>query len=230
MRAFVIEEGVRRAGVNHELGGFVMRLQLALVGANRLHRNALIGFAKQPQNRGGHLLRGLIVQLAAPVKHHHRADILAHPGHHQRQPAAHAEADDSCPFGFDKWLGNQIIDRALNILDRPGAVKFHRQLASFVWLGGFPPAIQVWRQRDEALAREAPGDILDVVVQPPPFLNHDDAGKRPRALRPRQVARHEITVARKLDHAHMSTRVLSIQAFHSCFSITYSPYNTVSPK
>jgi len=81
-------------------------------------------------------------------------------------------------------------------------VEFHHELARLVGLGGDLAVVEVGRQRGEACGGDAARDVLDVVVETPPLLDHDDAGEGTVALGPGQVAlkRLALPVAGVLGH------------------------------
>src|SRR5262245_51964214 len=61
-----------------------------------------------------------------------------------------------------------------------------------------PAAVEIGRERDEAVAREAVAHVADVVDEAPPLLDHEDAG--PAARRgPREIAPYGLPAARELD-------------------------------
>ena len=70
----------------------------------------------------------------------------------------------------------QMLDRAGDVLVR-GAdeVEAAHHVVGLVRLLRHAALVEVGRQRVVARAREAIGDAADLVVQPPPFLDHDDA-------------------------------------------------------
>ena len=73
----------------------------------------------------------------------------------------------------------RYVDRARHVLGRLLDVERHHQLAGFVGLVRDDPAVDVGRERDEALGREAVAHLLDLVVEAPPLLEHDHPGARP---------------------------------------------------
>ena len=71
----------------------------------------------------------------------------------------------------------QVLDRAAQILvGRAGKIEALHHVVGFVRFRGDPAFVKVWRDGVVAGARKAVGDAADLVVQPPPFLNHDHAG------------------------------------------------------
>jgi hypothetical protein len=71
----------------------------------------------------------------------------------------------------------QVVDRAANVLVRgAGKIQAVHQVAGLVRLLRDAALEQVGRQGVEAGAGEAVGDAADLVVEPPPFLDHHHAG------------------------------------------------------
>jgi hypothetical protein len=60
--------------------------------------------------------------------------------------------------------------------------------------------IEVGRQRGEPFTGEAPGYVLDVVVEPPPLLDNDDAREGPVAVGASQVTVDVFAVSGKGNH------------------------------
>ena len=73
-----------------------------------------------------------------------------------------------------------LVDGAAHVLGGLLDVQRHHQLAGLVGLGGRLAVVQVGGEGDEALGGEAVAHVLDVVDQPPPLLDHDDAGAAAR--------------------------------------------------
>ena len=95
----------------------------------------------------------------------------------------------SCPLA-------QVIDGAAQVLARGREVHAHEQLSRLVGLGGLNPVVHVRCQRRETLRGEAVRDVLDVVDETPPLLDHDDT--RPAAVG--EIPAACATVAPELDH------------------------------
>ena len=88
-------------------------------------------------------------------------------------------------------------DRTGHVLRRLVEVQRHHQLAGAVGFGGALAVVQVGRERREPRGGEAIDDVGDVRHQPPPLLDHDDAGTAAVAG---QVAVARVAVGRKSQH------------------------------
>lgn len=90
------------------------------------------------------------------------------------QRAAHAEAHRgklAAPHA------TQVIDGAANVLMRgAGEIQAVHQVAGLICVLRNAALEQVGRQGSEPGPREAVGNPADLVVQPPPFLDHHHAG------------------------------------------------------
>ncbi len=80
-------------------------------------------------------------------------------------------------------VAEQVGDGAPHVADRACGVELHGELARIVGLARPPAVVEVRRERDEALAREAIGDVPDVRHEAPPLLDDDDAGALAAARR-----------------------------------------------
>jgi hypothetical protein len=105
-------------------------------------------------------------------------------------------------------VAGQIVHRAGHVAH--GAVDRHRvhQLRGPVHLGvlGQVAVVQVGGEGGEALGGQAVTHALELGVQPPPLLHHDDP-RRGTLLRRGQVAARPVAVAVELHHvAHARRR------------------------
>ena len=98
----------------------------------------------------------------------------------------------------DRVVGDQEVDGTGEVTGGPIDRQVGHQLAGLVRVVRRRAAVQVGRERDEALSRQPVGDARDVVGQPPPLLDHDDAGAA-AGLRHREVAVGVVAVAGELD-------------------------------
>ena len=82
----------------------------------------------------------------------------------------------------------QLVDGAAHVARRLLHLHRHHRLARLVGLTGLHllAVVEVGRQRDEAGRGEAVADVVDVVDEAPPLLDHDHARAR---CRPPGVAR-----------------------------------------
>src|SRR4029077_15451418 len=90
--------------------------------------------------------------------------------------AAHAPADDADAAGVDILALGEISERRLESGDRAVLRQSAHELVRFVRCRGDFSAIEIGRESYVAFFRVALCLILDPVVQPPPFLNDDEAG------------------------------------------------------
>ena len=99
----------------------------------------------------------------------------------EREPAAHAEADDAHAVAGHRVVAAEVVDGAGHVLGRLLDVQRHHQLTGLVGLRMGPSlaVVQVGRERDEPFAGVPVAHLLDLVVEPPPLLDHDDPGPRP---------------------------------------------------
>ena len=67
-------------------------------------------------------------------------------------------------------------------------------MLGFLRLEGELAPVEVRHERPVPGRRELVGDPLDLIVQAPPFLNHDDAGCHGAAGRFGQVSFHDLPV------------------------------------
>ena len=120
----------------------------------------------------------------------HRRVAVGEPGRGDRgERAAHAEAHDRGPF----QARLEVLQRALHLdLGSPDPIEPLHQVVGLVGHGRHPAVVEVGRGRREPGRREALGHALDLVVQAPPFLDHDDAGAR--AVHLGQIARRRAAV------------------------------------
>src|SRR5258708_37868027 len=86
-----------------------------------------------------------------------------------------------------------------SVFGRVGNVQRHHQLPRLVGTIGCGAMIEVRREREEALRRQAVADISDVSVQPPIFVEHENARSSP-AYRTCEIARCHPPVRSKIDH------------------------------
>lgn len=137
--------------------------------------------------------------------------VVAQGGKHESKPAAHAVADDPNPVAVTALLHR--VDGPRHVLCSLVELQRHHLLASLVRLGDLHPVVEVGRKRDETLGGEPVADVLYVIDQPPPLLDHDDPGAG-AALWNGEVALTGRAVARKLDHlAHGRERYSYVPAW-----------------
>lgn len=113
---------------------------------------------------------------------------------HQREAPTHAEPGGT-HLGATGPLGEQV-DRTTQVLAGGGEVHAHHQLARRVGLGGGFAVVQVGGECGEPLRCEPVGDVLDVVDETPPFLDHDHPG--PTTVG--KVSRAHPAIALECDH------------------------------
>src|SRR5208282_149104 len=102
------------------------------------------------------------------------------------------------------FLRAQPFHRGLKIRDAVFLLQPAHQLRGTIGLGGNAMAlsrVQVRRDREITLARQPPGEIADVVVQPPPFLHYD---RRRRWLDSRRLGDIRLERARTARVGHFT--------------------------
>ena len=113
--------------------------------------------------------------------------------------SAHAEADRASPVALGLVKPEQVVDSPAQILFDLVDRERHHELAGIIGAGCRPTVIHVRSERDEPLLGEAIGHVRDVIDEPPPLLNHEDAG--PAALPGRrQVPATGLLVRGELNH------------------------------
>ena len=100
----------------------------------------------------------------------------------------------------DRRVAREIVDGAAHVA--AGTIRRHalhevRGLVHLVVPGQFP-VIEIGRQRDEAGGGEPIRHLLDAGIEPPPFLDDQDAGARTRGGL-REIARRQIAIAAELN-------------------------------
>ena len=195
----VVEEGVVGAGVDEHLHVLAQVLQLLLQGAHRVGVGEVVLLGVVALHGGGQV--GVVGLGRRPRDHAveggdglHRVGPLA--GEHQGQAAAHAEPDDA--HAAASGAVAHVVDGAAHVLGRLLQVERHHLLARLIGLGRGLAVVQIGGQGHEALAGQPVADLLDVVDQAPPLLDHDEAGAVAAGGR-REVALSGGAVARKLD-------------------------------
>jgi hypothetical protein len=103
--------------------------------------------------------------------------VEAHAGREPRH--MHGGADGQRPAHAETHRGNlaaeasQVVDRTTNVLVcGAGKIEAVHQVAGLVRLLRDAALVEVGRQCVEPGAGEAVGDAADLVVEPPPFLDH----------------------------------------------------------
>src|SRR3989304_5346006 len=87
------------------------------------------------------------------------------------------------------------------------------QLAGLVGIRRDLAVVEVRGEGYVPFARVPLGHVLDVVVEPPPLLDHDHRRRRPRALRLRQIRPDPVPVPHELDRvAHYGPSFLILTA------------------
>src|SRR5207249_3217241 len=118
----------------------------------------------------------------------------------QREPPAGTESGHADAAPGHGVVAAQVVDRTGQVLRRLLDIERHHHLRGLVGLVHRDlAAVHVGRERDEALARVPVAHLFDLLVEPPPLLDHDDAGAA-AALRHRDVALRLTAVARERDH------------------------------
>src|SRR5437867_6515143 len=196
-RVLVVEERVVDVRVDVDLGLLAGLLDGGVNGAGVVGLHELVLLGEEAEYGPAELaVIGLHVGMDA-VEVDDRADLRIHGAGEERELAAHAEADGAHLLA--RGLRGQIIDGAPQVLLGLADVERHEELAGPVGLVGRLAVIHVGRQRGESLGGEAVADVLDVLHQPPPLLDHEHA--RALARRgSRQVARGLAAVRGKLRH------------------------------
>jgi hypothetical protein len=97
-------------------------------------------------------------------------------------------------------MRGDVVHRSTHLLLGLRHVHRHHLLLGLVRLLGGLAVEQVRRQRDVALRGEAVANAADVIVDPPPLLEHDDAGAF--ALGLGEVALRRCAVRLELDLGH----------------------------
>ena len=168
MRGVVEEELDVGPGLRADLGllaaGVLGRVEVVALAVVALHRGGQTGV------RGGH-------GGADPVERDGGGDLGALlSGQHQHEAAAHAEADGAHGAAGHRVVGQQEVDGAAEVLRGLVDGQGHHHRAGLVGVVRGPAAVQVRRQGDEPGGGQAVGDVGDVVGQPPPLLDDQDAG------------------------------------------------------
>ena len=138
------------------------------------------------------------------VEVHARPDRFVAARTEQRELPAHAEAHDADSIAL-RTLGEEEVARAAEILLRLLDVERHHELAGVVRGGRRLAVVEVGGERHVALRGEAVGDVLDVADEPPPLLDHDDAGTG-AALGARKISLGGTAVRGELDHRAFACR------------------------
>ena len=168
------------SGVIVELDvGAGLGADLHFLGLRLLDRVEAVLLAVVALHCGGDAGVGLRHGRPHTVERHRGAHLVALlGGEQQHESATHAEADGPDLGPGDPFVRQQVVDGAAEVgrslVDRQLA----HHLAGLVGVVGHPPAVQVGREGHKTCGGEAVGNCGDVVVEPPPLLDHDDAGAR----------------------------------------------------
>ncbi len=199
----VVRERVVGVRVGEELDVLAEPLQLLFELADRLGVGEVVIGGVMALHRGLQLrVVGLRVgPRDEPVIRHDRLDrVRSQRREPEREPAAGAEAGDADAAAAHGVVALEVVDRAGQVLGGLLDVQRHHHLGRLV---GLPDrnlaAVHVGPEGDEPFARVPVAHLLDLLVEPPPLLDHDDAGTAP-AVRHRQVALRLTTVARERHH------------------------------
>ena len=120
------------------------------------------------------------------VVHHHRVELVGEQQPCLQRPTAAETPADAADARCERVLLEilvslaQVGTRGIRLRDELG----HQSLR-FLRRGGGLAVVEVDGERDVTFAGEAPRGGLDVVVEPPPLVDHDDSGQ---AARPRRAA------------------------------------------
>src|SRR5579875_328163 len=116
------------------------------------------------------------------IKRRYRIYFIARAGQKQRIAAAHAKPDHSNLLAVNLLALAHPLHGALQISHAVALLKRHHKLRCFIRIGRNlvpKPRVQVGRHGEVALSSKPRRNILDMVIQSPPFLDHHDRWKRP---------------------------------------------------
>ena len=183
--------------LDHRSGGLLADLALLLPGI--VHRVEGVLFAVVGLNGGVDPAEAVRDGLADAVERDRGADAGPLLGRQQEdEPATHTESDGADGRGGHALVRQQEVHRAAEVPRRAVLRQIGHELTRLVGVMGHPAAEQVGRECDEALAGERVRDTGDVVGEPPPLLDDDDA--RPAARGGEgEIAVCRRTVARERD-------------------------------
>ena len=132
------------------------------------------------------------------VEVRHGADPSVPGARGEGELTAHAESGDTDLGPLDRVGVEELEGRGVEVAEGPRDLEIQHQATGRVGFGPGLPAVEIGRQGDEALAGQPVADISDVIDQPPPLLDHQDAGTPP-GRRYGEVGRHDIAVTREPD-------------------------------
>src|SRR3990172_2905926 len=208
----VVEEAVGGARIDLHLPGLPELLERLLEPLDVVPGDPDVRVAVDVEDRAGQVLeRGLVGDLA--IVGRGGPDVLAAAGEQERVGAAHAEAGDSDAIPPDLLHAPEVRDGAQQVLDGVLAAEGPHQLAGLVGIRRDLAVVEVRGEGHVPFARVPLGHVLDVVVEPPPLLDHDHRRRRPRALRLRQIRPDPVPVPHELDRvAHYGPSFLILTA------------------
>src|SRR5579884_2232448 len=184
--ALVAVEAVAGLGVADDFGLLARRRRRRPQLLDTVDRDALVEVAVEPEPRRPQPRRLLDQRPEAEAAFGHAAAVesvggaeVAPGGGDERHRAAHAEADDpGLPEGDPR--PGQVVEGSVDVGHHPVGGQLlhvrhdHRHVA-VAELGVAAAVEEVGGHRQPALGGEAPGDVLDVVVDAERLLDHDDA-------------------------------------------------------
>lgn len=169
-----VRECVTGARVDFEIHGFRQRMHAHLKGSNFGRRYQAIKRAKVSQHPGMNTADAAQVCWQLAIIHHtSRKPRLTH-RELQRQSAAHGPAQHADVCGVNVGTAYQIIKCRLQITERSILWQIAAEFARFRAVSRDFAGVEVHGQHQIAVRRQMCGLLSYPVVQPPPFMNHDN--------------------------------------------------------
>src|ERR1051326_3946952 len=179
-----VHERVPRAGIDLDVGALAGGLERALEGLDVFRRNALVLLAEVAEDRGRQRLDPLGIGDEVAVVDDRRGELRLREREVERVAAAEAPADDADAAGVDVLPRRQVLEGVLQIGHGAVVRQPARELVRLAHVLRHLAAIEIGREGDVALRREAVGLLFHPVVEAPPLLDDDD--RRVVAVRGRQ--------------------------------------------
>src|SRR6266513_2312515 len=173
-RVVRVHEGVPRAGVDLDVRGLAGGLERLLECLDVLRRDALVFLAEVAEDRGRQRLDGGGIGDEMAVVDDRRGQARLGEREVEREAAAHAPADDADAAGVDVLPRRQVLEGVREVGHGPVVRQPARELVRLAHLLRDLAAIEVGREGDVALRREAIGLLFHPVVEAPPLLDDDD--------------------------------------------------------